>query len=150
MTKILDLLMIFSHGHPESRNNVPADTKSLDFLMYTSISIKSAQSPIKCWDFCFPVLMFEDLRTTASSQTKALEPVLDNLLSGIKTSTTFNIRTIQARVTTWTPACNFYTDGDSYSIILGAILITDSDTMLRLSSIVRFWILEFEITLLYY
>lgn len=57
---------------------------------------------------------------------------------------------MQARVTTWTPACNFYTDGDSYSIILGAILITDPDTILRLSSIVHFWILEFEITLLYY
>ena len=58
---------------------------------------------------------------------------------------------MQARVTPWTPACNFYTDGDSYSIILGgAILITDPDTILRLSSIVHFWILEFEITLLYY
>ena len=29
--------------------------------MCTSISIKSAQSPLKCGDFCFPVLMFEDL-----------------------------------------------------------------------------------------
>lgn len=53
--------MIFFHGHPESRRNVLADTKSLDFSMYTSISIKSAQSPLKCGDFCFPVLMFEDL-----------------------------------------------------------------------------------------
>ena len=56
------LLMIFFHGHPESRRNVLADTKSLDFSMYTSISIKSAQSPLKCGDFCFPALMFEDLR----------------------------------------------------------------------------------------
>lgn len=31
--------------------------------MCTSISIKSAQSPLKCGDFCFPVLMFEDLRS---------------------------------------------------------------------------------------
>ena len=53
--------MIFSHGHPEYRKNAPADTKSLDFSMYMSFSIKSVQSPLECGDFYFPVLMFEDL-----------------------------------------------------------------------------------------
>ena len=57
--KFIDDLLPWS---PESRRNVLADTKSLDFSMCTSISIKSAQSPLKCRDFCFPVLMFEDLR----------------------------------------------------------------------------------------
>ena len=63
MTKISDLLMIFSHGHPEYRKNAPADTKSLDFSMYMSFSIKSVQSPLECGDFYFPLLMFEDLPT---------------------------------------------------------------------------------------
>ena len=60
MTKISDLLMIFSHGPPEYRKNAPADTKSLDFSMYMSFSIKSVQSPLECGDFYFPVLMFEE------------------------------------------------------------------------------------------
>ena len=57
--KFIDDLLPWS---PRVRRNVLADTKSLDFSMCTSISIKSAQSPLKCRDFCFPVLMFEDLR----------------------------------------------------------------------------------------
>ena len=42
------------------RKNAPADTKSLDFSMYMSFSIKSVQSPLECGDFYFPVLMFEE------------------------------------------------------------------------------------------
>ena len=37
MTKISGLLMIFFHGHPESRKNAQADTKNLDFSMCISI-----------------------------------------------------------------------------------------------------------------
>ena len=59
--KFIDDLLPLS---PQVQKDVLADTKSLDFSMCTSISIKSAQSPLKCGDFCFPVLMFEDLRSS--------------------------------------------------------------------------------------
>ena len=51
LPKISGLLMIFFHGHPESRKNAQADTKKLDFSMCISIFIKSAQSPLECGDF---------------------------------------------------------------------------------------------------
>ena len=62
-----DLIFVenFFPWSPSVHKECPADTKSLDFSMHTSISIKSAQSPIKCGDFCFPVLMFEDLLSTS-------------------------------------------------------------------------------------
>ena len=58
-----DLIFVenFLPWSPSVHKECPADTKSLDFSMYISFSIKSVQSPLECGDFYFPVLMFEDL-----------------------------------------------------------------------------------------
>ena len=66
--------------------------------MCTSISIKSAQSPLKCGDFCFPVLMFEDLPVIHCRDWNVmfLTPCFASLPTGLKFMDSFR------------PQCDFF------------------------------------------